>query len=69
MSVAIITGASRGLGRALAGGLGIPVPQQGTPTYAQKIEPADLFLDWHRPAAELHHRDRPLAEAGPPRHH
>ena len=28
--------------------------QQGTPTYARKIEPADLFLDWHRPAAELH---------------
>ena len=39
---------------ALADGLGTPVPQQGAPTYAQKIEPADLFLDWHRPAAELH---------------
>jgi methionyl-tRNA formyltransferase len=39
---------------ALAGGLGTPVPQEGTPTYAQKIEPADLFLDWQRPAAELH---------------
>ncbi len=31
-----------------------PTAQQGTPTYAQKVEPADLFLDWHRPAAELH---------------
>jgi methionyl-tRNA formyltransferase len=39
---------------ALAGGLGTPVPQEGTPTYAQKIEPADLFLDWRRPAVELH---------------
>jgi methionyl-tRNA formyltransferase len=39
---------------ALAVGFGVPVPQQGTPTYAQKVEPADLFLDWRRPAAELH---------------
>jgi methionyl-tRNA formyltransferase len=39
---------------ALSGGLGTPVPQEGTPTYAQKVEPADLFLDWRRPAAELH---------------
>jgi methionyl-tRNA formyltransferase len=39
---------------ALADGLGTPVPQDGTPTYAQKIEPADLFLDWEKPAVELH---------------
>jgi methionyl-tRNA formyltransferase len=39
---------------ALAQGLGTTVPQQGEVTYAQKIEPADLFLDWRRPAAELH---------------
>jgi methionyl-tRNA formyltransferase len=39
---------------ALATGLGTPLPQEGTPTYAQKIEPADLFLDWARPAVELH---------------
>ncbi len=39
---------------ALSGGLGAPTAQQGTPTYAPKVEPADLFLDWHRPAAELH---------------
>jgi methionyl-tRNA formyltransferase len=39
---------------ALADGLGTPTPQEGTPTYAQKIEPADLFLDWRRPAIELH---------------
>jgi len=39
---------------ALAEGLGEPVPQQGPPTYADKIEPADLYLDWSRSAAELH---------------
>ena len=39
---------------ALATGLGNPVPQEGEPTYALKIEPADLFLDWPRPAIELH---------------
>jgi methionyl-tRNA formyltransferase len=39
---------------ALATGLGEAVPQHGEPTYAQKIEPADLFLDWPRPAVELH---------------
>jgi methionyl-tRNA formyltransferase len=39
---------------ALAEGLGSPVPQQGETTYAAKIEPADLFLDWRRGAVELH---------------
>jgi methionyl-tRNA formyltransferase len=39
---------------ALAAGLPTPTPQQGTATYAQKIEPADLFLDWGRPAEQLH---------------
>ena len=39
---------------ALAEGLGPPVPQQGEPTYADKIEPEDLHLDWTRPAEELH---------------
>jgi methionyl-tRNA formyltransferase len=38
----------------LARGLGEPLPQHGEATYAQKIEPADLFLDWARPALELH---------------
>jgi methionyl-tRNA formyltransferase len=38
----------------LARGLGEPLPQHGAATYAQKIEPADLFLDWARPAVELH---------------
>jgi methionyl-tRNA formyltransferase len=39
---------------ALAEGLGEPTPQHGEPTYAAKIEPEDLHLDWTRPAAELH---------------
>lgn len=39
---------------ALATGLGDPVPQQGDPTYADKIEPEDLHLQWSRPAEELH---------------
>jgi methionyl-tRNA formyltransferase len=39
---------------ALAAGLGDPVAQQGEPTYAAKIEPEDLHLDWARTAVELH---------------
>lgn len=33
--------------------LGQPVPQGGTVTYADKIAPDDLQLDWTRPAADL----------------
>jgi methionyl-tRNA formyltransferase len=39
---------------ALRSGLGEATPQEGPATYADKIQPADLFLDWSRPAAELH---------------
>lgn len=38
----------------LSDGLGTPVPQDGEPTYAAKIAPGDLHLDWSRPASELH---------------
>jgi len=38
---------------ALETGLGEPLPQQGEPTYADKIEPEDLHLSWSRPAEEL----------------
>ncbi|MHB1446875.1 MAG: methionyl-tRNA formyltransferase [Acidimicrobiales bacterium] len=34
-------------------GLGVAVPQSGEPTYAAKIEPAELHLDWSRPALQL----------------
>jgi methionyl-tRNA formyltransferase len=40
--------------RALSEGLGRPEPQTGPVTYAAKIEPEDLRLDWSRPALELH---------------
>lgn len=34
-------------------GLGAPVEQLGTPTYAAKIDPAELRIDWTRPTAEI----------------
>jgi methionyl-tRNA formyltransferase len=37
----------------LAHGIGPAQPQVGTPTYADKIEPADLLLDWSRSAVEV----------------
>ncbi len=37
----------------LSAGLGEPVPQSGEPLYASKIDPAELLVDWTRPAAEL----------------
>ena len=37
----------------LRGGLGRPTPQVGEPSYAAKITPDELRLDWTRPAVEL----------------
>jgi methionyl-tRNA formyltransferase len=37
----------------LARPLGAPEPQQGETTYAAKIDPAELELDWTRPTVEL----------------
>jgi methionyl-tRNA formyltransferase len=37
----------------LRDGLPEPKPQEGEPTYAPKIEPAEHHLDWTRPAVEL----------------
>jgi len=37
----------------LAGPLGTPEPQRGEPTYAKKLDPAELRLTWTRPAADL----------------
>jgi methionyl-tRNA formyltransferase len=37
----------------LQSGLGVPEPQVGEPTYARKIDTAELALDWARPAVEL----------------
>jgi methionyl-tRNA formyltransferase len=36
--------------RSLAEGLGVPVPQEGEPTYAAKVEPVELQLDFALPA-------------------
>lgn len=38
----------------LARGLGEPSPQRGEPTYAAKIDPDELEIDWSRPAVEVH---------------
>ncbi len=40
-----------------------PTPQEGEPTYADKLDPAEFELDWRLPAAEL---DR-VVRAGNPR--
>ena len=42
----------------LGRGLGIPVPQEGEATYAAKIDPAELRLDWSQPAEKLARRVR-----------
>jgi methionyl-tRNA formyltransferase len=38
----------------LTRGLGEPAPQEGEATYAAKIDPAELRIDWSRPAADIH---------------
>jgi len=39
--------------RALAGGLGEPAPQHGEATYASKVDPAELHIDWSRSPQEI----------------
>jgi methionyl-tRNA formyltransferase len=38
----------------LAGSLGEPVPQLGEPTYAAKVEPHELHIDWTQAADHVH---------------
>ena len=38
----------------LAAGLGDPEPQTGEATYADKIDPAELRIDWDAPAEQIH---------------
>lgn len=47
--------------RCLSAGLHNPVPQVGSETYASKISPDELCIDWSRPAVEI---DR-LVRLGP----
>jgi methionyl-tRNA formyltransferase len=37
----------------LSGPLPAPVPQAGETTYADKIDPAELMIDWHHPAEQI----------------
>jgi methionyl-tRNA formyltransferase len=57
-TAAELRGRLAGLGRdllvaALAAGLGAAAPQEGEPTYAAKLDPAELRLDWAAPAVQL----------------
>ena len=38
----------------LRDGLGQPAPQEGEPTYAAKIEPEELHIDWSLPVEQVH---------------
>lgn len=49
----LIDAGTRLLLNGLAHGFGTPQPQQGEPTYADKITSAELRLDWERSALEL----------------
>jgi methionyl-tRNA formyltransferase len=40
--------------RSLREGLGTPAPQEGEPTYAEKIDPEEHHIDWRRPAVDVH---------------
>lgn len=42
----------------LRNGLGIPVPQEGEPTYAAKISPEELRIDWSMSAVNIVRRVR-----------
>jgi methionyl-tRNA formyltransferase len=50
----LVDAGTRLLVDALDRGLAPPVPQLGAPTYAEKLTSADLRLDWHRSADEIH---------------
>jgi methionyl-tRNA formyltransferase len=52
----LVTRGSELLVEVLAGGvagLPDPVPQEGEPTYAKKLDPAELELDWARPSGDV----------------
>ncbi len=54
LRIRLVDAGTRLLLDALRDGLGPAEPQQGEVTYASKITPDDLVLDWGRPATELH---------------
>jgi methionyl-tRNA formyltransferase len=54
LRVRLTEAATRLLVDNLSGGLGRPQPQTGEPTYAHKIEPDELHIDWSQPAEQIH---------------
>jgi methionyl-tRNA formyltransferase len=54
LRVRLVERGSELLVRALTAGLADPSPQEGEPSYAAKVDPGELRLDWSRPAIELH---------------
>ena len=57
----LVEAGSRLLVATLAEGLGVPTPQHGEPTYAAKIDPSELRIDWTAPAE---HTDRLIRIGG-----
>ena len=53
LRVELVDVGSRLLVDTLAAGLGVAEPQVGTPTYASKIDPAELRIDWVQPVASI----------------
>ena len=53
LRVELVDVGSRLLVDTLSGGLGAPDEQIGTPTYAAKIDPSELRIDWSRPAGRI----------------
>lgn len=49
----LVTAGTALLVEQLARGLGEPRPQEGEATYAAKLEPAELRIDWHAPADRI----------------
>ena len=58
LRAALVAEGTRLLLEGLASGLGPPVPQEGEPSYAAKLEPHEHELDWTAPAVDVHRRVR-----------
>ena len=54
LRVELVDIGSRLLVDTLRGGLGVPDEQVGAPTYAAKIDPSELRIDWSQPARRIH---------------
>jgi methionyl-tRNA formyltransferase len=54
LSVRLVDAGTELLVQSLRAGLGTPSPQEGEPTYAEKIEPEEHHIDWRQPAVDVH---------------